>query len=190
MISLVFWTCLIAAATLYGAVALAPKVHKYLEVRHQYLTNQVRLVQIEKEAVYLKRVRDALENDPEFAAQMAKVDFQMSRGDAESIPVASDLMRGARDFTSSDKPTVPPIEPSYPFLQLLAESHFWRSFLITMSAGLTLTAFTFLHHPQMRQRREERKANRARSPAVSKPRRSSIFARYRITEDGQKVSDV
>ncbi|MDA0832424.1 MAG: hypothetical protein O2955_13280 [Planctomycetota bacterium] len=188
LISLIFWSCLIAAGTLYGAVAIAPKLQKYLEVRHQFLANQMHLVQIEKETAYLKRVRDALENDPEFAAQMAQVDFQIGRTDAEMIPVDSELMRGARDFSSESSPTIAPIEPSYPFLQVLAESHFWRSFLITMSAGLTLTAFTFLHHPQFKQKRSKVKTPRQQS-SHPKPH-LGFFARYRLPDERQKVSDV
>lgn len=188
LISLIFWSCLIAAAALYAAVALAPKLQKYLEVRHQFLTNQMQLVQIERETAYLKRVRDALENDPEFAAQMAQVDFHIGRTDAEVIPVDSELMRGARDFASESSPAITRIEPSYPFLQLLAESHFWRSFLITMSAGLTLTAFTFMHHPQLKQRQAKAKAPR-HVPSRPKPH-SGFFARYRVPQERQKMSDV
>ncbi len=188
LVSLIFWGCLIAAVGLYATVALAPKLHKYLEIRAQYTANQMRLVRLEREISYLKRVRDALENDPEFAAQMAKVDFQIGRTDTELIPVNPELSRDARDFTSGAEPAVSQVEPSHPFLELIANSHFWRSFLITMAAGLTLTAFTFLNHPQARRAREAARKRNA-EPTRSKPH-ASFWSRYQRPAPRQKMSDV
>lgn len=145
--SLLFWLCLVLAATMYGGVALAPKLLSWLTLKQEHYTHQVRLVQLERKVKYLGRVVDAMENDAEFAAQLARVDFDAARPGDERIAVDSNLSLDARD-----RPAAAPVLPRtasllVPLLRQVTDRPELRRALLTIAAALILFAFTFLQEP-------------------------------------------
>ncbi len=143
--SLLFWACLVVSGTLYAGVALSPKVFGYLTLKHAHYENQVRLVTLERQTQYLGRVIDALESDPDFADQLARVDFDASRPGDERIAVGQELSLDAR---GTDEVTLRARRialPWYvPLLSSLAEESQYRYGMLTTAAVLTVVAFTFL----------------------------------------------
>ena len=150
LISLSFWLCLLAAAGLYGSVSLAPKLLTYLTLRHQYDTNQVQLVKLQGQVHYLSKVGKALENEPDFAAELARVDFDAARPGEERIPVGRTLSLDAR--TEPDQPLRAVTLPWYtPLVRVLTDHRRLRTAALAAAILLALFAFTFLHDSQTRQ---------------------------------------
>jgi len=150
LISLSFWLCLLFAAGLYASASLAPKFLTYLTLRHQCSTNQVRLVTLERQVRYLSKVGDALETEADFAAELARVDFDAARPGDERIPVDRTLNLDARTEPNQALPAV--TLPWYtPLVKLLAGGRCVRAATLTAAALLTLFAFTFLHDSQAQQ---------------------------------------
>lgn len=144
LVSLAFWIFLLCAACCYSAVALAPRFLTYLNLKSEQYANQVRLVRLEQQVEYLKRVADALEHEPEFAAEMARIDFDATRPGDERIAVKADLTLDAR---VADSTTSLPIArmPWYgPMVYALAKDERTRQLLLTVSIILVIVAFTFL----------------------------------------------
>jgi hypothetical protein len=148
--SLAFWCCLFSAAGLFAALALAPKLHTYRELRREYIGMQQKLVGKERQVDYLQKVADALEHDPEYAAELARVDFG-SDGLEERIPVEPSLgLRGtgapqwnAVSPTGSERHTSADILES-PLLDSLSVDRRVRASLLGATCLLVLVAFTFL----------------------------------------------
>ena len=145
--SLLFWLCLVLAATMYGVVALAPKLLSWLTLKQEHYTHQVRLVELERKVKYLGRVVDAMENDADFAAQLARVNFDAARPGDERIAVDPMLSLDARD-----RPTAAPALPRtasllVPLLRQVTDRPDLRRALLTIAAALILFAFTFLQEP-------------------------------------------
>jgi len=142
--SVAFWLSLLVSATVYASVALSPKYFAYLELKGKYYTGQVELVSLEKQAKYLKRVIRALETDPNYAAELARVDFDANNREGESIPVDSNLELKTKKLTPHQQKTA--TLPWYgPAVRILAENESLRSSLLIFSGFLILVAFTFLH---------------------------------------------
>lgn len=147
MTSLLFWLCLVLAASMYGGVALAPKLLSWLTLKQEHYTHQVRLVELERKVKYLGRVVDAMENDAEFAAQLARVDFDAARPGDERIAVDPMLSLDARE-----RPAATPVLPRTasllaPLLRQVTDRPELRRALLTIAAALILFAFTFLQEP-------------------------------------------
>lgn len=145
--SLLFWLCLVLAASMYGGVALAPKLLSWLTLKQEHYTHQVRLVELERKVKYLGRVVDAMENDAEFAAQLARVDFDAARPGDERIAVDPMLSLDARE-----RPAATPALPRTasllaPLLRQVTDRPELRRALLTIAAALILFAFTFLQEP-------------------------------------------
>lgn len=152
-ISVAFWLCLFCAAGLYASVALAPKFWTYLNLKNEYIANQVRLVSVERQIGYLKRVVVALESEPEFAAELARIDFDAVRPGDEHIPVDPGLTLNA-PLSEPPSAVPPPTLPWYGlFVEPLARNPKLRSVILGLSVLLTIGAFTFLHESQARQLR-------------------------------------
>lgn len=146
-ISLLFWVCLLVAAGLFAAVALAPRLLTYLELRAEYESNQQQLVSLEQQVDSLRRVVAAFENEPEFTAELARIDFDASRPGDERIAVDRRLSldagpRPARPVKSSasfDWPRRP--------LSVIAHETIVRRTALVFAALLTIVAFTFFQEP-------------------------------------------
>lgn len=161
-VSILFWTSLLLAATMYGAVALSPKLAEWLRAREQYARNAVQLVRLEDEVVYLERVAQALRQDPEFARRVAQTPptpasdtVPASRGSTasrrppvrrsnENLPVAPELRFGS--VTPDASPRPPVVQPPFAGVVMrFASEAPLRRWLLTTSVLLVLFGFTFLN---------------------------------------------
>ncbi len=147
--TLAFWGVLLVAGALFAAVALAPRFATVAALRADYAANQLRLVALERRAIDLERVAEALEHDPRFAAELAKLDLAADRPGDERIAVPPDLRLGAEERSAA--PTAaPPEHWSLPptILVPLANHAGLRTSLVALAAALTLFAFLVLHDEQ------------------------------------------
>lgn len=146
-VSIAFWTLLIVATLLYAAVALAPKLWVGQRLHDQYAVQQVQLVVLERQAEQLQNVVASLERDPQFAAEMARLDFDALRPGEEVISVGGSLALDPR------RQSAPEIRPRVaaaawdPWLMVLAGNRPVRAGLLTAAAVMILVAFTWLHEP-------------------------------------------
>lgn len=144
LISLAFWMSLLVSATMYAAVALSPKLADWINVRQQYLSNAMRLQELEDEADYLERVAAALKSDPEFAGHLVRANQNAGENDAEFVPVSHDLLFGGAVRKTYEEPVV--VRPAVASLVYHLASHEkHRYWLLAAAAGLTLTAFTLMN---------------------------------------------
>lgn len=170
VVSLLFWLCLFCAVLLYGSVALAPKFLTYLELHNVYYNTQVRLVGLERQVEYLGKVAAALEAEPEFAAELARIDFDATKPGDRRILVQAGLCLDARE--PGDLATPPPAAlPWYtPLVRRLAEDQQLRRSALLVAAIITIASFTFLQDVQRRETSE------GRGPVRQAARR--LLARY------------
>lgn len=148
VISAAFWLCLFAAAGLYAAVALAPKFHTYLQLKKQHRGGQIELVQLEQQVHYLQKVVHALETEPAFSAELARIDFDAARPGDERIPVDPSLRLDDRPHEAAPMASLPVSYWYEPFLDPLARNAHLRGGLLAMAAVLVVGAFTFLQESQ------------------------------------------
>lgn len=142
-ISLTFWLMLLAAAALFALVSLAPKLATFLALRDQSLAQQHELVQLEREQAELERVIAALEHDPLFAAEMARMEFDAVRPGEEILAVDSDLILTPNKSSPSVQPMIA-TSPWRPWVGILAEFQPLRWLLLAAAAVLVLIAFGWM----------------------------------------------
>lgn len=145
-VTLSFWGTLLVAAFLFATVALAPKLQTLAAMDAEYAENQFRLVELERQANELGKVAEALENDPSFATELAKLEFAAVRAGDERIAVPDELqlgvadlpLRGA-DYDIGRRVPLPPL-----LLTPLATNAVVRSSLLVLAALLAMTAFAVI----------------------------------------------
>ncbi|MCR9197219.1 MAG: hypothetical protein NXI04_01110 [Planctomycetaceae bacterium] len=149
-VSLCFWCTLLAAAMIYGTVALAPKLAVWQTVRAEYQQNVRQLVALEEDVEYLERVDKALQTDPEFLQRMTGNRQQDDH--AEFIPVSGSLLFGQADSEAEAAAGTPAPDGQLPSDGLLltatrrvATDGPLRNGLLVLSASLTIFAFAFLN---------------------------------------------
>lgn len=146
--SVLFWACLLLAAGLFAVAALAPKLQTNLKLNRHYYENQAQLVAMERETQSLQRVIEALQTDPDFVDELARVDFRAARLDEERIPVAPGLsVHGTRPAV----PTSPSTEWDVwyaPLLESFIVRREVRWALLASAVLLVLAAFAFMHEPR------------------------------------------
>ena len=139
-----FWVSLFGAAALFAALALAPKLRTYRELSRDYDMLQRQLVSTEHRTERLAKVADALEHDSQFAAELARVDFD-APGAEERIPVGPQLSLPAWDATPANADLATRRSRSAlldgPFLDTLSDDHRVRTPLMAASSLLVLVAF-------------------------------------------------
>ena len=142
--SLIFWVCLLIATGLFGLVSLAPKFCDYLQLRSHFDTNQRKLVSLERQADQLGRVVNAIQNDPDFVAELTRIEFDAVGPDEEVIPVERDLQFDARKGQSPvPEPNV--VKEWYkPYVTSLASNSNLRMSLLGTAAMLVIVSFTML----------------------------------------------
>lgn len=145
ILSLAFWLCLLSAAGVFAGVTLSPKLLTRQTLAERYREQQFRLLRIEQQVEQLDRVVVALDRDPHFAAQMARLEFDVARPGEELIPVDQALTLG----TATEQP--PPergrsveAQSWQPTLERLATDRVLRWQLLAAAAALVVLAFTFL----------------------------------------------
>jgi hypothetical protein len=143
LMSIAFWSALMASAVMYAAVALSPKLADWISVREQHAANAIRLQELEDEADYLERVSAALKSDPEFAHRLVHA-TQSGSTENEFVPVSGSLVfGGVRDKTSAEQPLVQPAVAELVMHMASHQKH--RTWLLSGAAGLTVLAFTLLN---------------------------------------------
>jgi len=181
MISLTFWIFLFIAASLFAAVVLAPRYLSYLNMRNEYLTNQVQLVSLENQVEYLRQIAHSLEHDPEFRSEVARVDFDAVRPGEERISVAPDLALDIPQWNPNKN--IPASNQSWyqPMLSVLSENQKIRSSILLTAAVIVVLSFTFLHESQSRQ-----------LETVTRSTRNivgTLLSRYQISGDDSEEED-
>ena len=168
MISLTFWILLFIAASLFAAVVLAPRYLSYLNLRNEYLTNQVQLVSLENQVEYLKEIAHSLENDPEFRSEVARVDFDATSPGEERIAVEPDHALDVPQWNPNQKASVT-------MLGVLSENQNVRSSILLTAAVIIVLAFTFLHESQTPQLETVTRSTRNLFAV--------LLSRYRVSEE-------
>jgi hypothetical protein len=143
--ALAFWCSLFIAAGLFALLALAPKLRTYRELAHEYDSLHRQLVCTERRTECLAKVADALEHDPDFAAELARINFDAPGGD-ERIPVGPQLRLAAWD----SEPTLVANHPASlaglldgPLLNTFSDDRTVRVSLMAAAALLVLVSFAF-----------------------------------------------
>src|SRR3972149_1047889 len=143
--SLAFWLCLVVAAALFASVTLAPRLVTYLELRKEYQANQEQLVGLENRTQYLEKVVGALRTDAQFAAEVARIDFDAARPGDERIAVDKSLSLSTPQYEPAPAAAADELPWYAPVAGFLAGNPSMRPLMIFVSAALVLVAFTFLH---------------------------------------------
>ena len=132
---------------MYGLVALAPRWYVNLELKAERQANKKRLLALEREVSDMQSVLDAVENDPEFKAELASVGFSAKRPEDESILVDERLKLDTRSRSADI--TAEPVLPWFAvFLEPLAKNTHFRGMTLFAAAVLTIVAFTFVQESQ------------------------------------------
>ncbi|HID24756.1 MAG TPA: hypothetical protein EYP14_20475 [Planctomycetaceae bacterium] len=133
---------------LYAAVVLAPKAWVWLNLSAAYRTNVEQLTALQQRIKFLEQVAEALQTDPEFAAEFARLDLAARSPEEERIAVEGHLAWDTR--RAEMLPEVPPPSlPWYaPLVRLIAFSRSVRTVILLAAAGVMLLSFTFLHESQ------------------------------------------
>ncbi len=143
MVSLLFWSCLLLAASLFASVALAPKLAETLRLRDLYSANQLQLVLIERQNEQFQLVVEAIQSDRDFAAEMTRIEFDAIRSDEEILPVAADLKLETRAIEAPRAHPVAARAWYRPWLTPLTENDSLRSTLLGAAAVLVVVSFTW-----------------------------------------------
>jgi hypothetical protein len=145
-VSLLFWTCLLTAAALYAGVSLTPKYVAWQDWDRQYRANQLELVTRESRCTQLEQVVTALKHDPQFAAELVRLEFDAQAPGEEVIPVSSRLAFHPPEAVADlPAPVAPKLLPWDPYVTALATQQPLRRTLLGTAATLVLLGFTFLH---------------------------------------------
>ena len=143
--SLAFWLCLVVAAALFASVTLAPRLVTYLELRKEYQANQEQLVGLEGRTQYLEKVVDALRSDAQFAAEVARIDFDAARPGDERIAVDKSLSLSIPRYDPPPAAAAADAPWYVPATRFLAGNPSLRPLMLAVAAALVVVAFTYLH---------------------------------------------
>ena len=135
------WLCVLGAAFLYATAALSPRILAYVQLRHAYVTGQSQLVALETQVRQMDRVATALERDPQFAADLARVDFEVQRPDETLIRVPAQLALEVREHAVETSPPATELPWYTPVLQIAAQNRAANNVLLGLAALLALLSF-------------------------------------------------
>jgi len=136
-----FWACLLIAAALYAPCVLAARIVAWSDLQQTYQSNQAGLLDVQQQVRHLKQVADALEGDPEFAAQVARAELGAAPAGTEVIALPPELNNDPRIPTTAPL-AEPPREPWYvPALRRLAGDAALRRNVLMMAAAVFLIGF-------------------------------------------------
>jgi hypothetical protein len=142
--ALSFWCSLLVAAGLFAVLALAPKLRTYHRLSREYEGLHRQLVSTERRTESLAKVADALEHDPAFASELARINFDAPPAE-ERIPVCPQLSLAAWDSepaaANTDIRPAPAVLLDGPLLDTLSEDRAVRVPLMAASSLLILVAF-------------------------------------------------
>lgn len=144
IVSVVFWLCLFTAAGLYATVALAPKLLTFDRLQSRYRSNRSQLVALQQQITHLRRVAVALQTDPLFRSEFARVQFRASAPAEQRIPVSADLSLNVLSPAAKTVVTARRFPWYTPVLLGVATSRRTQNWLLAAAAMITVGAFTFL----------------------------------------------
>jgi len=121
-----------------------------VKLRHEYDTNQLRLVSLEGQLQSLGKMANALETDPDFAAELARVDFPTDQPGVQHIPVEPHLAQDPRAFNPKLDVPEPPWPWYTPVLKSVVENRKLNTTLLGCAAGFMLLAFIPLRFQTVR----------------------------------------
>lgn len=143
MPSVAFWLCLFVAAAMFAGVVLSPKllIGQRLTGKHRHL--QRRVTELEHTNGSLERVVTAFRNDPEFAAEVARLDFDAAQPGEQRLAV--EPPRAFADPPALDPAAADPPKPIWwcSTLDVLATDQRMRNLTLITAAGLVIVAFGF-----------------------------------------------
>jgi hypothetical protein len=144
--ALVCWLALFLAAGLFALVSLSPKLVENQRLREDYEATQIRMVTLERQNAQLARIGDALEQDPEFASELARVHFESESPDEQRIQVSEHLSLQA---TGVDAEMPAPSEPPWymPLVEKIAEDRQMSNAILCAAALLGLTSLVMRGRP-------------------------------------------
>lgn len=140
--SVAFWLCLFLAAALFGAVVLVPKilVAERLAQRHREIESRIDWMQ--RRNAYLDQVVDAFQNDPEFAAEVARFDLGARSPDEHRVEAEARL--AFRLAPPAPPAAVPASMPWWiTLLEPFARDEMVRDAALLTAAGLLIAGFAF-----------------------------------------------
>jgi cell division protein FtsB len=144
-VSLAFWLMLAAAAALFATVSLSPKLTTYLDLEEQFCTQQQELLDLERQHADLNRVIAALKDDAQFAAEMARLEFDAVRPGEEILSVEAALAlepQALQPAAPQQQATRRPIWHAW--LATLAYYQPLRTILLAIAATLILIGFGWM----------------------------------------------
>jgi cell division protein FtsB len=149
IVSLLFWGQMVVAASLYGVVALAPKLTAFVELQNKHLKTQTQLVSLENHIHELEKVVVSLQDDPRVIEELARLDLDAARPDETRIPLEGGVTLQSRLGQSMH---VPDVGRAWyqPLLQAFAEHTSLRVTSLAVAAALVVISFTFFHPSQAR----------------------------------------
>ncbi len=142
-VSVAFWLTLFAAAAVYAAVVLSPKMQQMLLLQREYVTGQWELVELEHSVHQMQRVAAALQQDPDFAAELARSRFGTPEGNGTALLVSDELSLEAGGPVLRQPAAALPWY--YPLVATFAGHTRLRQAALATAAGLILAGFGFLH---------------------------------------------
>jgi hypothetical protein len=144
-ISYAFWSCLFFCAGLYGLVALAPRVYKHALLEQRLHVQQQQLVALSRQSERVGRVIQTLETDPNYARDLALMDFRPIQPGEQRLAVDEDLTGSAL----SDEPLLDAAPPDLPWYFPIAEhltlNESAAKILLAVAAIVVIYAFACLH---------------------------------------------
>ncbi len=142
--SVAFWLCLFVAAALFAIPHLAPKLLTHARLNSKYADNQARLITLAEHCEHLKIVQDALQSDPGFQAELARIEFDAVNPAEQRIPVGNGLTLNA----IAAVPTQPPPGNTLPWytglLEYLAHNRPYTHCMLAFAAVLVVYGFVGL----------------------------------------------
>ena len=148
VVSFLFWGQLLLAGSLYGSVAMAPKLARYVELNDEYVAAQTQLVRLEQQVLELRKITESLERDPSLLEELARIDLDATRPGEEQIPLQDDLTLQSRISTQRVTVLESSIEWYSPLLMEMATDRQLRTTSLLVAAVLVLVAFTFFQPSQ------------------------------------------
>lgn len=143
-VSLMFWLTLLAAAGLFAGVSLSPKLATYLTLQEQFRSQQQELIDLEQGHRELDRVIAALKDDPNFAAELARLEFDAVRPGEEILSVDGSLSLEPHAVAKPHQGPTVTRSAWQPWVEVLAYYQPLRTALLVAAAVLVLWAFGWL----------------------------------------------
>ena len=143
-VSLCFWLSLTVSGSMYGAVALSPKLAVWMSARHEFRENSRQLAALEDKVEYLERVCHALDTDPDFLQRMSQASGAVIRSSdgSELIPVSGDLLFGYGETATVTNAVSEPTR-SAELARLVGSHGGLRTSLLLSASLLTIFALRF-----------------------------------------------